>query len=107
LRGNRSLQKLSLKGNPIKEGVAEIAKSFVQNKKSLTIKELDLSKCQLECEHLTQDFFDMIRAPYTTLKVLSLRDNLIRCKGSEQLKDALKFNKTITKIFLDYNPIKP
>ena len=45
LRGNRNLQVLILKDNPIKEGVIEIAKSFVGNKNALCIKELDLSKC--------------------------------------------------------------
>ena len=53
LRGNRNLQSLILKDNPIKEGVIEIAKSFVGNKNALCIKELDLSKCQLNCEHIT------------------------------------------------------
>ena len=45
LRGYRFLQTLILKGNPIKEGVVEIARAFLENKKALTIKELDLSKC--------------------------------------------------------------
>ena len=106
LRGNRFLQTLILKGNPIKEGVIEIAKAFLENKKALTIKELDLSKCQIESEHITQEFLDMIKSPFTTLKSLSLRDNLIRAKAGENLKDVLKVNKTITKITLDYNPIK-
>lgn len=53
LRGNRSLQRLDLKGNPIREGIIEIAKSFVENKKALCIKELDVSKCQIESEHIT------------------------------------------------------
>jgi len=48
----------------------------------------------------------MIKSPYTTLKSLSLRDNLLRAKVGENLKDALKVNKSITKVFLDYNPIK-
>jgi hypothetical protein len=49
LRGNRNLQVFILKGNPIQGAVKEIAKSFVENKKALCIKELDLSKCQIEC----------------------------------------------------------
>ena len=45
LRGNRNLQVLILKDNPIREGVIEIARSFVGNKNALCIKELDISKC--------------------------------------------------------------
>ena len=49
LRGNRNLQTLSLKGNPLKGSISEIAKAFDVNKKALCIKNLDLSKCQIEC----------------------------------------------------------
>ena len=45
LRGNRNLQTLSLKGNPLKGSIKEIAKAFDVNKKALSIKNLDLSKC--------------------------------------------------------------
>ena len=45
LRGNTNLQSLILKGNPIKSGIIEIARSFLHNRKALCIKELDLSKC--------------------------------------------------------------
>jgi hypothetical protein len=45
LRGNTNLQSLILKGNPIKSGITEIARSIIFNKKALCIKELDLSKC--------------------------------------------------------------
>lgn len=47
LRGNTNLQSLILKGNPIKSGISEIARSFLFNKKALCLKELDLSKCQI------------------------------------------------------------
>ena len=78
LRGNRSLQKLDLKGNIIREGIIEIAKSFVENKKALCIKELDISKCQIESENITKEFIEMITSPFCTLKVLSMRDNFIK-----------------------------
>lgn len=48
----------------------------------------------------------MLSSPFTTLKFLSLRDNLIRYKASEAIKDALTLNKSITKLLIDYNPIK-
>lgn len=78
LRGNRSLQKLDLKGNIIREGIINIAKSFVENTKALCIKELDISKCQIESEHITQEFTDMIKSQFCTLKSIGLRDNFIK-----------------------------
>lgn len=107
LRGNRNLQVFNLKGNPIQGAIREIAKSFLENKKALCIKELDLSKCSIDCSHITWEFLEMIKSPHTTLKTLSLRDNFIKTKSAEWIKDALKENKTITKIHIDYNPIKP
>ena len=106
LRGNRRLQSFILKGNPIQGAVREIAKSFLENKKALTIKVLDLSKCNIECGHITREFIDMIKSPFTTIKFLSLRDNFLKNRAGEAIKDALKENKTITKMPLDYNPIK-
>lgn len=106
LRGNRFLQSLSLKGNPIKSGVIEIAKAFQQNTVALCLKELDISKCQLTCKHITHEFLNMIRSPFTTLNSLSIRDNLIKYRGSELIRDALEDNKTIVKLQIDYNPIK-
>jgi len=98
LRGNRNLQILSLKGNPIKGAVVEIARSFLHNKKALCIKELDISKCNIECSHITEEFLHMLRSEFTTLKSLSLRDNMIKYKAGEQIKEALKVNKRITKV---------
>ena len=106
LRGNRNLQQLILKGNQVKEGVIEIAKSFVENKKALSIKELDLSKCQIESEHITPEFEDMIKSKFCSLRVLSLRDNFIKQVAGEQILEALKTNKTIVKVHMDYNPMK-
>jgi len=40
------------------------------------------------------------------LRTLSLRDNFIKQNAADQIKEALKVNRTITKIHLDYNPIK-
>ena len=105
LRGNRNLQSLILKGNPIKEGVLEIAKAFIGNKIALCIKELDLSKCQIHSEDITSEFFTMIKSTYTTLKTLNLRENFIKPSAGEQILEALKVNKTLTKVNLDYNPI--
>ena len=90
LRGNLALQSLILRDNPIKKGMVEIAKSFCFNKKALCLKYLDVAKCQLTCEHITDDFTEMLASPFTTLKFLSLRDNLIRYKASEAIKDALQ-----------------
>ena len=106
LRGNRNLQVLKMKGNPIKRGVIEIAKAFIDNKKALCLKELDISKCQIECCHITSEFFTMLESEFTTLKTLSLRDNLIRYKTGELIRDSLQLNKKITQVQLDYNPIK-
>lgn len=97
---------LSLKGNEIKGGIVEIAKSFVHNKKALCIKELDVSKCQIDCSHITQDFIQMLKADYCTLKVLTMRDNFIKAPTAERIKDALKSNRTMVKLSLDFNPIK-
>jgi hypothetical protein len=106
LRGNTNLQSLILKGNPIKSGISEIARSFLFNKKALCLKELDLSKCQIQCSDITDDFINMIKSKFTTLKTLSLRHNLIKYQSSQQIRDALEINKTITKLPIDYNPIK-
>lgn len=48
----------------------------------------------------------MIRSEYCTLKVINLRDNFVNFKEAEMLKEALKKNRTITKLQLDYNPVK-
>ena len=106
LRGNRNLQSLLLKGNPIKSGVIDIARAFQQNTVALCLKELDISKCQISCKHITHEFLTMIRSPFTTLNSLSVRDNIIKYRGSELIRDALESNKTIVKLQIDYNPIK-
>jgi Ran GTPase-activating protein (RanGAP) involved in mRNA processing and transport len=106
LRGNRNLQVFILKGNPIGAAVREIAKSFIENKKALCIKELDLSKCSIECQHITSEFIEMIKSPFTTIKTLSLRDNFLKNRSGILIQDALKENVTITKIHVDYNPLK-
>lgn len=95
-----------MKGNPIKNGVIEIARAFKQNKVALCLKDLDISKCQLTCQHITQDFLEMIKSPFTTLTTLIMRDNLIKYRGSQLLMEALEDNKTITKLQIDYNPVK-
>ena len=84
----------------------EIAKSFKENKKALSLKELDLSKCLIEEQHITVEFEEMIKSSLCTLKVLNLRDNFIKQTAAEQILDALKTNKSIVKIHMDYNPIK-
>ena len=48
----------------------------------------------------------MITSPFCTLKVLSMRDNFIKQQAAGLIMEALKTNRTITKIHLDYNPIK-
>ena len=48
----------------------------------------------------------MLKADYCTLKVLSMRDNFIKAHTAERIKDALKSNRTIVKLNLDFNPIK-
>ena len=48
----------------------------------------------------------MIKSEFCTLKIISLRDNFIREKAAERILEALKENKTIIKMHLDYNPIK-
>jgi len=48
----------------------------------------------------------MIKSPFTTLKVLNLRDNNIKYEGSEAIRDALELNKTIVKLCVERNPIK-
>jgi hypothetical protein len=90
----------------LKGSIQDIAKAFLGNKIALCIKELDLSKCSIQNHHLTQDFYDMIKSKYTTLKVLSLRYNFIDNPAGIELKEALVTNKTITRMPLDYNSIK-
>jgi len=106
LRGNRNLQVLILKQNPIRGGIVEIAKAFVHNTLALCMKELDVSKCFIESEHITSDFIRMIKSEYCTLKVLNLKDNFIKMRAAESIKDALKHNRTITKLHLEFNPVK-
>lgn len=69
---------MNLKGNQIKGAVIEIARAFLTNKKALTLKEIDLSKCGLLCDHIKSEFCEMLKSPYTTLRILKLQDNLIR-----------------------------
>ena len=73
---------------------------------ALCLKDLDVSKCQLSCQHVTTEFLNMIRSPFTTLRTLSVRDNIIKYRGSQLIRDALEENKTIVKLQIDYNPIK-
>lgn len=35
-----------------------------------------------------------------------MRDNLIKYRGSQLLMEALEDNKTITRLQIDYNPVK-
>ena len=79
-----------MKGNPIKSSVNDIAQSFITNTKALCIKELDLSKCQINSEHITKDFIAMIKHEFCTLKVLNLRDNMIKVKEAEKILESLK-----------------
>lgn len=48
----------------------------------------------------------MLKADYCTLKVLTMRDNFIKAPTAERIKDALKSNRTMVKLSLDFNPIK-
>jgi Ran GTPase-activating protein (RanGAP) involved in mRNA processing and transport len=48
----------------------------------------------------------MIKSEFCTLRVLNLRDNFIKLKEAEKILEALKRNKTIIKLPLDYNPVK-
>ena len=70
------------------------------------MKELDLSKAQIDSDHVTDSFLQMIKSEFCTLKSISLRDNFIKQEAAEQIFDSLKMNKTIIKMHLDYNPIK-
>lgn len=48
----------------------------------------------------------MIKSPYTTLKTLNISHNFIKYNSGIRIRDALEINKTITKLPIDYNPIK-
>lgn len=106
IRGNTTLQVLNLKGNEIKKSIADIAKPFIEFKKPLCIRDLDLSKCHIESEHITLEVLTMISNKDCTLKVLSLRDNFIKQQAGEQISEAMKHNRSIVKLAIDYNPIK-
>jgi hypothetical protein len=56
----------------------DLALAFLENKQALSLKELDVSKCMIEGEHLGEEFLSMLKSDYTTLKVISLRDNFIK-----------------------------
>ena len=85
------------------DGIVEIAKALKENK---SIKELDVSKCQIESEHITSEFIDMLKSQNSALTELYMRDNFIKQQAADQIKEALEINKTLTKNQLDYNPIK-
>ena len=106
LRGNMNLQTLILKQNEIGQGVSEIAQAFDLNKRGLCLKNLDLSKCELDDKHITEQFLQMLSSPYSTLKNLNLRDNLIQYEGSGKILLAIENNRTIIKLCLAQNPIK-
>ena len=106
LRGNMNLQSLNLRESQVRSGLTEIARSFAQNKKGLCLKSLDVSKCDIIDEHITAEFVEMLSSPFTTLKILNLRENLIRYEGSEKILAALEDNKNIIKMPMDFNPIK-
>ena len=55
IRGNTTLQVLNLKGNEIKKGIVDLARPFLEFKKPLSIRDLDLSKCHIESEHVTSE----------------------------------------------------
>ena len=48
----------------------------------------------------------MIKSKFCSLRILHLRDNFIKQTAADLIHEALKTNKTIVKITLDYNPIK-
>ena len=48
LKGNRSLQKLNLSGNVVKSAVEDIAQAFILNTDALCLKELDMSKTEID-----------------------------------------------------------
>lgn len=62
LADNKNLKKLVLKGNEVKSGLNFLASAFITSKKSLYLKELDLSKCQLESEHISDVFVKSIKS---------------------------------------------
>jgi Ran GTPase-activating protein (RanGAP) involved in mRNA processing and transport len=78
LKGNRHLQKLNLSGNVVKLAVEDIAQAFIQNTTALCLKELDMSKTQIDSDHITGSFYSMLKSEFCTLKVLNLRDNFIK-----------------------------
>lgn len=106
LAQSKNLKKLILKGNEVKSGVNYIAAAFISAKRPLGLQELDLSKCQLESEHVSSDFTKFIISPNCALLVLNLRDNMIVMKDAEQILLSLKLNKLIQKLLLDHNPVK-
>lgn len=105
LKSNRNLKKLILKGNEVGSGLDEFAQSFVTSTRPLPLKELDLSKCELETEHITQGFIKMLRSPSFTLVSLSLRDNFLKQPEVEQMIESLKINKTMARFCVEFNPV--
>ena len=57
--------------------------------------------CQIQCEHITSDFIDMIKSPYTTLKYLNLSRNRI---SSIETNSFINLNKLIS-LDLSFNQL--
>ena len=78
----------------------------MHNTNALCLKELDMSKTQIDSDHITPSFYQMLKSDFCTLKVLNLRDNFIKQTEAEHIVHALKLNKTLIKMNFELNPVK-
>ena len=69
------------------------------------IEQLDFSRNKLVSEDI-KSVCELIKCKPKHLRIINLRDNLIREEAGDDLVNALKGNHNIIKLCLDINPVK-
>lgn len=100
LYNHPSLTWLQLKGNFGKKEIIELAKALSQNS---TLKQLDLSGCQVDDEGV--GYLSEALKGNDSLEYLWLSDNKIKATGAKHLSELVEANKTLRTLYLRSNEI--
>ena len=104
---NSCLQKLVLSENSHmgKESIARLCDSLLENKAGCKLVDLELSKCNITSE--CAKYLIKLMSSKIKLRHLNLKDNSIQDDAaSEMLGALLHHNFYITRLNIDFNPVK-
>ena len=106
MKSNTSIIKLILSENSgIRENLNKLCDALIENRQDCKLIEIDLSKCSITSE-CARPIVKLLNSKYK-LRHLNLRDNSIRDDtASEMLGGLVNNNSFITRLNLEYNPIK-